>query len=405
MMVSRYVSLVMTGLALATLAMQVPSVSAASVDEEEIIERDVLFSVPADLVDRQRTSAKQSGHAWLFGLSLLSGHDDNTHHSPDILARGSSTVGDWLYLRSDKRFGQRTRLLNTANWKQTNYNAESTADFRRGSLSNWLEVELGPRWRVTADFDVVGENDDATLITGAPYTRDYGYWRYAGELLATWRIGGPHQVRFGGEWVGKNYGEVVGFPSWDWNQLLGIVRYRYRIAARHYLKLGYSIGKRDYDENPATTLGSGLEEPGNPAESHRYQKAEIGYEVPVTTWLDASADFSYQNKTDLFQGYENWSQREIHAWLGIKPPGRFNVTTDLRVVFHKYAHLLADNGDEVKYTRISMQTGARLRVTELIRLSAAVQYAMRSSNMESGLYYRDYEGLIVTGGIGLFLLP
>lgn len=395
---------VMCGLGI-VLALSFGEAVAGSFDEEQIVERDVVFTVPGDLADTLRSRAELAGHAYLFGLSLLGGHDDNVHHSPELLARSSSAFENWFYGRSDARFGKRVRLLNTLNWKQTVYKSETPANFRRGSLSNWLEIELSSRWKVSADFDINAENDDATLITGQQYTRDYSFWKYAGELMATWQASKSHQFRFGAEGTLKNYGEVPGFTSYDWNQLSWILRYRYRVSARHYVKLGYTSGKRDYTDNLASLLVDGSEPPSNPTESHRYHELRFGYEVPVVRGLDLSLDYYLRGKKDLFEGYEDWSSREFHAWVGIRPSRRIELTSEISALKQSYDHLPSDNGQTVDYTRVDFRAGGRFALSREVRLSGSVGHLERSSNVESGLYFRDYSGLTVTLGVSLFLLP
>jgi hypothetical protein len=379
-------------------------IQAQTSDEEEIVERDVLFSAPTDIADQQSATAKLKGYAFMAGASFFAGNDNNVHRSPDLLDSSSSILGNWLYLRSDKRFGKNVQLINSLTWKHRSYSDASAANLNRIYLSNWLDMRLSGHFKLALDFDVIGENDNATQITGRPYSRDYSYRRYSGDAMLTWSPGGPHRFQLGGEIVRRDYGEMPTLNSIDWTSKGGTARYRLRIAPYHYFKVWYSVGEKNYSDEPSSLANTEIDSPGSPMEKHRYKEVRLAWEVPATKWMNASLEYFHRSKTDLYQGAESWSGDIFQAWLGINVSKRLELATEIGYFTQNFDQVRADNNLLLETRRWDFQAGTRFALTPAVRLFASTNYVKRDSNRESGSTYRDYNGLSTAFGISFFFL-
>ncbi|MEK7774754.1 MAG: hypothetical protein AAB305_02570 [Candidatus Zixiibacteriota bacterium] len=377
---------------------------ATTTDEEEIVERDVQFSVPAEIADLQRTTADLKGYSFLAGASLYSGNDNNVHRSPDNLDSSSNTLGNWFYLRSDKRFGKNVQLINSLTWKHRSYADASAANLSRLYLSNWLDMRLSSHLKLALDFDVIDENDNATQITGRPYTRDYSYRRYSGDAMLTWSPGGPHRFQLGGETVRRDYGEIVGLNSIDWTSRGGTIRYRLRLAPYHYVKVWYTVGEKEYSDEPSSIANTEIDAPNSPMEKHRYRELRLAWEVPATKWMDASMEYFHRSKTDLYQGAESWDGNVWQAWIGIEASKRLEFTTEVGYFTQRFDQVRGDNNLPLETKRWDLQAGARFALTRSVRLFASTNYFERTSTRESGSVYRDYSGFSTAFGISFFFL-
>jgi hypothetical protein len=379
-------------------------IQAQSSDEEEIVERDVLFSAPADIADQQRTTADLKGYALMAGASVFAGNDNNVHRSPDNLDSSSSAFGNWLYIRSDKRFGKNVQMINSLTWKQRSYSDASTADLRRLYFSNWVDMRLSRYFKLALDFDVIGENDNATQITGQPYTRDYSYRRYSGDAMLTWSPGGPHRIQAGGEIVRRDYGEMPNLNSIDWTSAGGTARYRFRIAPYHYFKVWYSVSDKNYRDELSSLANTENDAAGSPLEKHRYRELRLAWEVPATSWMDASMEYFHRSKTDLFQGAESWSGNVWQGWIGIEASSRLELISEVGYFTQNFDQLRGDDNLPLETRRWDIQAGARFAVTPAVRVFASTNYAMRTSTRISGSTYRAYNDLSTAFGVSFFFL-
>ena len=375
----------------------------ATVEEEELIERDVAFSIPRHISKNQRQMASDSGFSFLTGTSFFGGTDGNTHRSPADIIHSSEPWGYWLYMRSYMRFSKKSRFLTTANWKRTDYPGQSNANYRRGHLSNWLSARLSNKLELNLDFDFSAKSDDATKITGETYIRDYSYLRYAGEIMLLWSISGGHRILLGGELIQKDYGEKGGLNSIDWSSKFFAFRYRYRLGAFHYIRIWYSFGNRKYRDEPAS-LRDGTELPDNPNEKHRYHEAMIGYAVPAAGWLDVSFQYKYRTKEDLFEGYESWGTHRFAIWAGIHLTQRFELSMELTFKDREYKNLLGDIEQPLEYVKWDNEIGLRYRIFRALWMFGSLSYYNRDTNLSSGVSYRDYKGLTTSVGASIFFL-
>lgn len=378
------------------------SPAAAGVEEEELVSRDIQFSVPQAVTDYKRDRAERSGLSLLTATNAFWGTDTNIHRSPVDLEQSGGYWGDWLYLRADTRFGGRDRLLATLNWKQIHSPSQSMANFRRIHLSTWYAHRVSERLGVELDIDISSENDHATTIIGKEYTRDYSYGRYALEALVAWNIAAGHRVKFGGERVVKDYGEKQDLNSLDWGTWTFKVRYRLRFGAYHYLRVWYSLGDRKYDEEPAGSR-NGVELPENPLEEHRYQEVLVWYSLPIAGVLSFDARYAYNSKDDLFEQYESWRSHTFEAWAGANVRDRLEAGVQAGRHFRKYDHIIGDDVAQLEYTRWNLAFGLRFRVWRPLWLFGDVSHYWRDTNRSDGIYFRDYSGFTCSAGVSFFL--
>ncbi len=371
-------------------------------EEEDLVDRDMLFSVPSEVEERREEVAAAEGFSLLAGFNFFIGNDDNVHRSDSLLEKSSSTWGDWLYLRGDNRLNDDVRWLSTFVWKQVNYPSQSQADFRQGHFSNWLEARLSKNVRLEFNFDVGAENDDNTRIDGINYARDYSFWRYAGNTRVTWRLSSVHRLRLGAEFVRKNYGEVTGLNSIDWSQVSTSLRYRIRFAPYHYLKLWYELSWRNYDEEPANDLSGNESDPGYPSEEHRYQRFTARYTLPVANRIGFNLQFRHIIKRDLFLDYESWTESQYHLWLTANITRYMIMSVAAEYRTRDFDHLLGNDNRLLNFDRRQLSSSARLRAAPFLWLVGSVNLYSRDSNRDTETVYRDYEGTVFSIGISFF---
>jgi hypothetical protein len=374
-----------------------------SSEEDDLIDRDMLFSVPAEVERWHEAVAAAKGFSLMSGFDFFVGNDDNVHRGDEILAKSSNTLGNWLYLRGDKRFGSSTRWLSTFNWSQINYQSQSQANNRRGHLSNWLESRLSNKLRIELDVDVIAENDDNTRIDGEAYFRDYSYWRYSGETRLTWRMNSHHRLRFGVEYVRKDYGELETLNSIDWSEAVIALRYRLRFAPYHYLKLWYEMSWRNYDEEKASDITGNDNDPSYPVEKHRYRNYTAWYILPLlSNRLSFNLQYEYLSKADLFRDYESWHESQYETWVTAEAASWLQITLGAEYRTRDFNHLLGDDNNLLNYDAWQFSSSARFRAARFLWLVGNITVYSRDSNRDTGTVFRDYKGGIFSAGINVF---
>ncbi len=379
-----------------------PPGSAESIQEDEIVVRGVAFSVPDVLVDQKRVIARTSGFSLLAGLGILWAGDDNVYHSPSDLEQRDHFWGNWLFVRADKRFRKADQLLSTLTWETARYRDSDNANFRRFHFSNWYVRRFSGRTSLELDLDLTRRHYEAVKITGVSYKRDYAYWRYAGKARFVWRLGSGHRVKIGFEGVGKNYNETPGMESLDWRAGIVQLRYRYRFGAYHYLRLRYSIGKRQYEVEQAG-LPDGSEPPENPPEEHLYREAIVWYSLPIGSKMELGASYSYRSKDDVFADYESHVSNGVAAYCRLKPVQRAEIFLEGSHVTRSYSSMLEESGGKLRYTRTKLHLGGGYRVVKSVWFLGNVGYYNRDTNNDEGLSYRGYRNLVTALGVSLYL--
>lgn len=379
-----------------------PFPAVAADEEEDLVERNVIFSVPPEVEEWREEVAATAGFSLTAGLNAFVGHDDNVHRSDTLLEKSSQAWGDWLYLRGDKRFSEDIRWLSTFNWRQVNYKSESQANYRRGHLSNWVEASVADNIEIEFDVDVSAENDDNTRIDGVNYPRDYSYWRYAGDTRLTWRLTSVHRLRIGAEFVRKDYGEVDGLNSIDWSQVSVSLRYRLRFAAYHYFRVWYELSWRDYDEEPANDLFGDDDNPDYPAEEHRYREFTVRYSIPVANRFGFHLQFRYLTKDDLFRGYESWQEAQYDLWMTANISDRLQMAVSGEYREREFDHMLGNDNRLLHFERWQISSSARAGLARFLWLVGEITAYKRDSNRDTETIYRDYEGMVYSVGISFF---
>lgn len=378
-----------------------PLTLCATTIEEEIALRGIDFYIPDEVDKAKRQAAQESGFSLLTGVGLGWGVDDNIYRSPSSLEESGEFWGGWAFLRADKRFDEEERLMTTLRWQQTLYPGNKNVNRDRGYLSNWYTRPLTDDTKIELDFDISYRNDDATKITGEPYKRDYSYWRYAPEVLFVWNMSKEHRFKIGGEYEFKDYDETPGLNSLDWAQPIFKARYRYRFGPYHYLRLWYSLGEREYEEELAS-LRDGTEVSGNPDEKHRYQRAMLWYSVPISDELDLDLKYSYRTKSDLFKDYESYNSHRIEAGIGLKPSKKMEIRMEAGYTIRDYDNILGDSNHNLEYTKWRLGARAQYKLWDSGWLFGGVNYYDRDTNKSQGSIYRSYEGIVTYVGLSIF---
>lgn len=382
----------------------VQGISASTIDEDEIATRGLVFTPPTDLGSRQRAISARDGFSLLGGVSLFGTTEDNVYRSPELIEQSSSAFGNWLYLRGDTRLSSKTRMLTTLTWTQDAHSRSNIANVRKGSLSNWINFELNKKLKLSADLDIVSENDNAVIITGVPYERDYGYLRASGELTLAWSPNRVHLISISADVQNKNYHETALLNSLDWNQSTIGVRYRLRTTSRTSLRLRYLVGEREYTEELASLL-NGDEVTGNPVENHRYRDARISFEYNPSKQSELLLELGRRYRKDLFQGYETWKNSGWRAAYESRLSNVVELGVRISRLRQEYDFMTGDNNALLAYTKLTAGFGGRVMLTPALRLFLAADYYTRDSNKSSGTLYRDYEGTTISLGMSFFLFP
>ena len=368
-------------------------------DDEETI-GDTGFSVPAEVARSKRHEAGDRGFSFLGGITAFWGGDDNVFRSPGELETHSSTWGNWGYLRADSRLGA-NRFLNTVKWKQDRFPGHGVVDANFVSSSNWFTRPIAAGLDLELDFDLSHRNDAAANISGLTYSRDYGYWRYAGETVLEWNPSRRHRLRLGVEGVVKNYEETAGLDSIDWKQWLATASYRFRLFSGQSVTATYVTGERGYEEEPAA-LETGEELPENPAERHRYRDLDLTYIARVTGHLGLQLGYDRASKEDLFRGYESRQSESVSAEIGLEIRNGLELKANGEREWRDYDHILGGADRALNYRRQEVGLGARARVLAPTWIFAYVGYYERETNKSTGTLYRSYRGTQTRGGVSVF---
>lgn len=392
-----------SGLALAAaLVLVAPLSFASNVEEEEDddLTGGVTLSVPSEFTRMKRQLADSTGFSLLGGFSAYLGNDDNVFRSPADIEARSETWGNWGYLRADTRLGS-NRMLNTLQWKQSQYPSHGRINAAYGALSNWFTRPLGRRFSVELDLDASRQNDDAATIAGGKYSRDYAYWRSAAETVLMWEPSRRHRVRFGGEAVLKNYDETASKNSIDWRQWLWTASYRLKLTAGHSVSVALARGERSYDAERAS-LVSGRELDANPVEHHRYRDLVATYTATIAPRITADLGYERTTKEDLFEGYESRQSEGFSGGVGLRPLDRLELRASAARAWRDYDHVLGDGGRHLAYRTQELGIGGRLRIAEPCWIFADVHGYERTTNKSTGTVYRDYHGTLTRGGMSVF---
>jgi hypothetical protein len=335
------------------------------------------------------------------GAGLFSGYDTNIYRSPRKLEKGGEFFGGLVFLRADNRFGEKQRLLTKLTWEQIRYPGHSNANLDRGRLTTWYTRPLTDNTSFELDLGITYKNDDATTITGDKYDRDFGYWRYAADGLFVWDMSKEHQFKVGGGYTFKDYDETSGLNSLDWDEWTLEARYRYRFAKSHYLRLWYSLSERKYDEELAG-LRDGIELPSNPKEKHYYHRAKVWYSVPIADNLDLDLKYDYKIKDDRFKDYESYDSHEIEAGIQLEVNEKTQIEMEVEYEIKDFDNYLGDNGHKLEYTKWNLGVGARYKLWDSGWIFSRLNYYLRDTNRSWDTVYRDYKGLVCSGGISVF---
>lgn len=382
-----------------------PLTARGAIIEEEISLRDIGFYVPDEVDKAKRRTAQESGFSLLNGVGVVWGAEDNIYRSPSDLEESGELWSGWAYLRADKRFGERERLMSTLTWQQTRYPGHSNTNSDRGHLSNWYTRPLTDNTRIEFDLDIYYKSDDATTIRGERYERDYAYWRYTTEGLFVWNMSKEHRFKIGGEYLFKDYDETSGLNTLDWAQRIFKVRYRYRFARYHYLRVWYSLSERKYEEELASLCDSdGTELVSNPDEKHRYQRIQVWYSVPINDKLDLDLKYNYRTKKDLFKDYESYNSHKIEARVRLKATEKMEIRMEAGYTIRDYDNILGDRdkSHELEYTKWNLGVGAQYKLRDSCWIFGKLSYYDRESNKNYGNLYRSYTGLFLSTGISFF---
>lgn len=370
-------------------------------DDDDVSGADRAFGPPTAMLEASRRTAVDSGFGWVVGLSAYRANDANVFRSPGGMEKASNAWGQAAYLRGDARRGS-SRSLTTFTINRTDFDRFHQIDSSHPHLSQWFQHRFSPRWAVEVDLDAVHQNDDATSITGFAYTRDYSWWRLGGEGVVEYTPGARHRFRVGAEEVRKNYGEVATMNSLDWSHWRASGSYRFRFSPGQFAGAKYSRGERTYDEELAS-LADGNEQPGNPVEHHRYDEVVLWWGAPLRalkTELDASV--AWGSKTDLFQGYEDYTDRTVRLGVLSRPTAGTELRAGLVSTHRDYARTLADGGAMLAWDALELRLGARVRVWGTAWLYGDLNRYTRDTNRSSGPDYRDYRGTFSRAGVSVF---
>ncbi|MFN8588807.1 MAG: hypothetical protein U0704_13520 [Candidatus Eisenbacteria bacterium] len=396
----RLTLLALTTAALLALA-SVAHASSIEEDDDDVSGADRAFGPPTAMLEASRRRAATTGFGWVAGMSAYRASDDNVFRGPGGMERTGMAWGQAGYLRGDLRRGA-NRSLTTFTINRTDFDAFRQIDSSHPHLSQWFQHRFSPRWAAVLDLDAVHQNDDATTITGFAYTRDYSWWRVGGEAQLEYTPGDRHRFQLGGERVRKNYGEVATLNSLDWTHWRTSASYRFRLSPGQFAGLKFARGERTYDAEPAS-LADGNEQPGNPVEHHRYDDFVLWWGAPVAPLkleLDASA--AWGSKTDLFQGYEDYTDRTLRLGVLARPTAGSELRAGLVSTHRDYAKILADGGALLAYDTIEARLGARVRVFGTAWLYGDFNTYQRDTNRSSGQDYRDYRGTFSRLGVSVF---
>lgn len=387
------------GAILLTLVLTVSS--SADVVEDEVAVRDVLSTVPFELLEQNRSIAADHGFAALGGFSVLAGHDSNIHRSPDSLEQSSMLGAQWLYGRGYAVFPDDSRLLATLEVRRIGFSEASGKDDRYGKLSIWHRRTLTRGLNLELDFDASSSNDHATRITGEDYLRDYSYKRLSFEGLVVLYPASNHRLKLGTEYIVKNYDEITALNTLDWTELSFLFNYRFRFGPYHYLRLGFSTGIRAYEAELASdTLGN--ETISNPPERHRYTDASLWYSRANQGHYEYNLGFALRFKEDRFQDYESYTATVVTASGAYWPIRILELRTTVEWSNHDFDLLPADGGVPLEYSRWEFALSSRLQINRNIWLIGSAQHFDRDSNLRSGISYRSYRGSTFTLGLGVF---
>ena len=369
-------------------------------DDEEVSVGDIAFTVPREIARARRNEASEDGFSLLTGLCAFGGVDGNVYRSPGGLTESSGSYGSWGLVRGEARFGT-GRLLSSVSWKLFEYPDHQGVNSNRARLREWYRQGLGKRAWLEVAVDARRRNDDAATIEGEDYAEDYGHWKYGAESFLGALLARGHSLEAGVLWTRKNYDEVAGLTSLDWDEATARVRYRGRLGPERHLTLAVSSGIRKYDENPSTDL-AGNEPAGNPLEEHRFDDASAGLELPLGARGDLGLEYSYAAKTDRFQDYESYTGHRVALTAESQAGRRWNLRGDAVWSRREYDHLRGDGVSPLHYSLLEVGGGARYRVEGPWWLFAHGSAYTRDSNRSTGSLYRDYSGIVLTAGISFF---
>lgn len=380
-----------------------PAALAQTEEEEDqtIGGGNVVLSVPDDVSDERRETARSDGFSLTRAMSVYAGSDDNLYRSPGDQEQRGSSWGSWVQLKADRRWSSRSRARARAAWQQSRYPDHGNLDSRYLWLDATYVGPLSERSRFELHAGATRNNDDAATILGEDYVRDYSYWRWEIDADVVWSPDPHHRFTASLGHVNRDYGETPGLTSIDWASWGGGVAYRYRFGPYHYLGAKYTASHRVYVEEPAA-LVTGREIEGNPEERHLYEDYALSYTVPVGGRVGLQLTLDHAKKSDLFQGYEDYSENGVRLTASARFAGRWETRLLGRLASRAYAHEPADDGRPLEYKRWQVSAGSRVRVTGPFWIFGNVGYFGRDTNKSSGIIYRSYRGVVPTAGMSFF---
>lgn len=377
-----------------------PAAADREAEEDEVTIGSVVSSIPErERAEKDRLAAER-GYSVLSGVTAFLTADDNVYRSPDEFEMGGLSWGNMIFVEGDKRWKRGDELTATASFSQVQYPDYSNIDSYYARFGGFYQRPLGHGMRLESELGLSHRNDDAATIHGTDYVRDYSYWRFGGQATLRWRHSSHHLTTLTVAGVNKNYGEIAGLSSLDWNEWAAAAQHRLRFAPYHYLTFLYETRTRDYDEEPASAA-DGSEPPGAPAEWHRYHTVGATYTRLLGPQASVEAHYDLSTKTDLFAGYESNRAHTILIQAGTSH-GRLETRFGFENTWRRYDKMLGDGDERLAYSMWRAEAGGRVWMTGHLWVFGSLSYYGRNTNKTTGSSYRDYEGLVPTLGTAIY---
>ena len=123
----------------------------------------------------------------------------------------------------------------------------------------------------------------------------------------------------------RRYARVSDVANYDHEYLHGVISIDYELRPATTLSLGLREYQRNYDERPAYDLTGALVTT-NPALRYAYQGVQIGVAQRFGKAVELDADIWRLDRTDAFEGYNDYTQDALQLRAIFRPGARFRLS-------------------------------------------------------------------------------
>ncbi|MEW6775126.1 MAG: hypothetical protein AB1405_02430 [Bdellovibrionota bacterium] len=377
-------------------------------DEGEAVNPGAGLFVSRELKREKRREARAGEWAFTLQGSADVGYDSNIYRSskPDTFdgnIKDSAFSGFAARAEALRYFTRDDHFEVGVEGGYVSYFENHEADPISGELELQYEHTFSKAFRMSLMSGVQMDNDHATNINGAGFSRNFRNTVYKSELGGVYTLAKVHDVSLSYFIKRKDYVATANLNDLDWLEQGPEFRYKWEIAKPVDLRLWYDFSIQQYDTEPANDLNGA--ELGTPEEEHFFHKALAWLSIAPTDDVKLNFKYTFEVKDDRFVGYESYKNHGIEGGFnwGVTKAFSWETTAYLDLRQYKHRENTAPTDPSLEYDKLGIDTTGRYELNKYVSLYALYSFARRDTNrpLDSGTSYRDYTVHMAGAGVSV----